>query len=552
MNNILHDETKFERVGPASTCDNTAAIESRLQKRLLELFKAKLIPEEVYRFIRPTGSQRPRMYGLPKTHKPEVPLRPILSMTGSAHHELSKWLASLLQPVLDRYTAHCISDSFTFADYVRKLDGQVDNCMCSFDVSSMFTNVPLDETIAICADTLYNIPDSQPCIPKEVFVELLHSATSTVEFSFDNTIYRQIDGVAMGSSLGPALANIFVGYYEKKLFSEISKPAVYFRYVDDTFVIFQNEKETEEILIRLNGLHSSLQFTFEKEKNNSLPFLDVHVEHTKDSYETKVYRKPTFTGQYLRWESFTPIKRKASLVSTLVYCALKICSKSKLKEEINRIKEILLDNEYPEDFVLKQISKKITQFSPPKRFGPDKCPVYLRVTYTGKAALTLERNLRIAVENCYGSVALRTVFVSRQMLRASRKDVLPAIQKRSVIYEYKCHCDSRYVGRTAQRLQDRIKQHVPKWLRQHTASQRVQPNRACKRKQPTPECDSATGQHLLENDQCAVNHNDDQFSILDTARNPFHLSLLEASYIKVRRPNLCKQKEFVYTLKLFK
>ena len=64
MNNILRDETKFERVGPASTCDNTATIESRLQKRLFELFKAKIIPEEVYRFIRPTDSQRPRMYGL--------------------------------------------------------------------------------------------------------------------------------------------------------------------------------------------------------------------------------------------------------------------------------------------------------------------------------------------------------------------------------------------------------------------------------------------------------------------------------------------------------
>ena len=254
--------------------------------------------------------------------------------------------------------------NITFADYIRKLDGQIDSFTCSFDVGSLFTNVPLDETIAICADTLYNIPDSQPCILKEVFVELLHSATSTVEFSFDNTIYRQIDGVAMGSPLGPGLANIFVGCFEQKLFSEISKPAAYFRYVDDTFVIFQNEKESEEFLIRLNGLHSSLQFTFEKE-NNSLPFFDVHVEHTKGSYETKVYRKPKFTCQYLRWESFTPIKRRASLVSTLVHRALKVCSKSKLKEEINRIKEILLDNGYPEDFVRKQISKKITQFSRP-------------------------------------------------------------------------------------------------------------------------------------------------------------------------------------------
>ena len=75
-------------------------------------------------------------------------------------------------------------------------------------------------------------------------MKLLHSATSTIEFSFDNTIYRQIDGVAMRSPPNPASANIFVGYYEEKLFSEIYKPAMYFRYVDDTFVIFQDEKES--------------------------------------------------------------------------------------------------------------------------------------------------------------------------------------------------------------------------------------------------------------------------------------------------------------------
>ena len=77
----------------------------------------------------------------------------------------------------------------------------------------------------ICANTLYTNPDSQSCIPK-VLVEQWHSVTSTVEFSFDNTIYGQIDGVAMSSL---AFANIFVGYYEEKLFSEICKHAVYFR-----------------------------------------------------------------------------------------------------------------------------------------------------------------------------------------------------------------------------------------------------------------------------------------------------------------------------------
>ena len=68
-----------------------------------------------------------------------------------------------------------------------------------------------------------------------------------------------------------------------------------------------------------------------------------------------------------------------------------------------------------------------------------------------------------------------------------------------------------------------------------------------KKKQSTSECDSAIGQHLLKNDQCAANYNEDQFSILDTARSRFRRTMLEASYIRVRRPNLCKQKEFVYT-----
>ena len=143
------------------------------------------------------------MYGLPKTHKPKDPLRPILSTTGSVH------LASLLQPVLDRYRVQCISVLFTFADYIRKLGGQIDSFIRPFDESTLFTNVLLDETIMIRADTLYDNPDSHS---KEVFVKLLRSATNTFEFGFDNTVYRQIVGVAMGSTFGSTLANIFVGY----------------------------------------------------------------------------------------------------------------------------------------------------------------------------------------------------------------------------------------------------------------------------------------------------------------------------------------------------
>ena len=103
------------------------------------------------------------------------------------------------------------------------------------------------------------------------------------------------------------------------------------------------------------------------------------------------------------------------------------------------------------------------------------------------------------------------------------------------------------------KLQDRIKQHVPQWLRQQlTRLRRSQPHRSCKRNDTKLDRDSAIGQYLLENDQCALNYDDKRFSILVTARSSFHVNLLETAYIKTQRPVSFKQKVFDCTLKLFR
>ena len=217
-------------------------------------------------------------------------------------------------------------------------------------------------------------------------------------------------------------------------------------------------------------------------------------------------------------------------------------------------------------FELKHIAKKIAQFSTAKPFGPEKCPVYLRAPWIGSASQQLERQVKSAVQNCSGAVSPRLIFSSQCMLPAAKKDVLLANQRNMVIYEDVCHCDSRSVGRTTQRLQERIKQHVPKALRQKTTltqkqethrSQptRTQPNRKYKAKSKTqfePESDSAIGQHLLESIKCARNYSDWQFIILTTARSQFHLSLLEAFYISRKKTDLCMQKQFVFTPQLFR
>ena len=139
----------------------------------------------------------------------------------------------------------------------------------------MFTNVPLAETIQICADALYGIELISPNYPKEIFMELMNIATKSMEFSINYNMYKQIDGVAMGSPLSVALANIFVGYHESKLFKSTTKPFLYHRQVHDTFAIFGSEDECTSFLDALNSRHLALQFTFKKEENDQLSFLDV-------------------------------------------------------------------------------------------------------------------------------------------------------------------------------------------------------------------------------------------------------------------------------------
>ena len=134
-------------------------------------------------------------------------------------------------------------------------------------------------------------------------------------------------------------------------------------------------------------------FTFEKECNGSLLFLGVLVEKSEAEFTTLVNRKPTFRGQYLRWNSFCPFKSKINLINTLVHCALMICSNSKLQSELDNIRSIMLKNGYPNHVVNSAITRKLQNFKRPVKFGPSKCSVYLHLSRLGTVSTRFDNKL---------------------------------------------------------------------------------------------------------------------------------------------------------------
>ena len=405
--------------------------------------------------IKPVGSIRPRMYGLPKLHKPNIPFRPIQSMIKSPQHKLARFLNFLLEPVLAYYSQFVVKDSFEVIEKIRHAKS-TNTVLTSFDVKQLFTNVPLEESIKISADKLYEI--SKPNLEKNNFIKLMKIATSDVQFNFNNTIYSQIDGVAMGSPLGPTLANIFIGYLESKIADDLSSQVVYIRYVDDCLVISKTESENEDIFQKLNSLHKKISFTKEVEENNQLPFLDILIIKDKTSFLTNVYRKTTFTGQYLHYQSFCSKKRKVNLIKTLYHRAYRICSKELLHSEVERIKEILIKNGYPPDLIKRVIKSHHNNINQPRLFGPEKFPAILKLPYIGEKSRVFESKLKDLTKTSYNQVLPRVIFLSKSLLKVQLKDPIPDQDKSCVVYKCNCSCKRSYTGQTSRHFKIRIKE----------------------------------------------------------------------------------------------
>ena len=317
------------------------------------------IDEATFQTIGPQAAKPARAHGLPKIHKQfdTIPkFRPIVDTTGTTHYGIAKFLSHLLHPLTTN--EHTIKNTFDAKSRIESIDPahfQQGFKYVFFDVEPLFTNVPLERTIQVIEKRIYDDKELPTKLKRSTLRKLIRDTCKKTVFSCNDVYYEQIDGVSMGGSLGPVMANIILTEFERIVINPPINSGIikfYCRYIDDTLLLIKHD----DIDFLLNQFHSfdrNIRFTCDVFPDEPPHFLDLNLDGNKFS----IYRKHTFTGQYTHFDSFVPWKHRIAWIRSLLGRINKISSPTKLAQELQFLKKIASWNGYPERVVFSLIKR---------------------------------------------------------------------------------------------------------------------------------------------------------------------------------------------------
>ncbi|XP_041466320.1 uncharacterized protein LOC121416867 [Lytechinus variegatus] len=258
---ILQDKDTYSKLNR----DPTQTNERKNNQQLLTLHRSDALPKALYFQIRSSTAKSTILFGQPKIHKLNTPLRPIISIRASPCYDTARHLANILQSLVGQ-TQHHVTNSKHFIDVISKTKIRPSDALVSFGVVSLFTSVPVDQACDIIKQRLITDSDlaSRTNLTPDQIHDLLLTCLNSNSFKWRNNYYKQLQGAAMGSPLSRIIANIFIEHFE----------------------------------------HHTLKITMETQRDNSIPFLDVLITKTPSGFPShQVYRKPTHTDRYLNFRS---------------------------------------------------------------------------------------------------------------------------------------------------------------------------------------------------------------------------------------------------------
>ena len=436
--------------------DPASKTQRRLNRMLLDCKKAGMIEEGLYKRLYSSDGLYPRFYGLPKIHKAEIPLRPIVSFIGSPTYGLSSYLADVLSPVVGN-TVYTCKNSYEFADFIRGKTLNAEHELVSFDVVSLFTKIPVTLAIKVAEKRLRedNSLSERTPIPVEHLTDFLSFCLNTTNFVFEGTYYQQVFGTAMGSPVSTVIANLVMEDIEQRALATAPVETLFWkRFVDDVFSAVSKDL-IECLLNHLNSIEQSIQFTVERENDGKLSFLDLIVHKSNNgSLSTAVYRKPTHTDKYLSFDSHHPIAHKKTVARTLLMRADTIPSTSDLKaNERRHVFKVLQGNNYPRRF-LSDCEKRART---PNENSENENSVM------GFAVIPYVQGVTEPIKRILGGFNIKVAQKPYKTLAhvfPKPKDPVTKEQRCNAVYSIPCNdCDHEYVGQTKRQFGTRLKEH---------------------------------------------------------------------------------------------
>ena len=462
MQSIFDDRRKFKEV----VTDNSTTLVRSLQNYLCTLESRFEISSEEKSAMRSMSGVVARAHGLPKIHKKFDLLpkfRPIIDTTGTAYSHVGRFLSTLLQPLTTNdYT---LKDSFEAAERINLIPKELLNDgykLISFDVVSLFTNVPLLFTVNIILDRIFKNNLIKTSLSRRTLKKLILDSCRKTIFSFNNKLYKQVDGVSMGSSLGPVLANIIMTELESKIIKPLIDRGIvkfYCRYVDDTLVLIKPEN-IDYVHNLINNFHPNLKFTVDTFNDSSVHFLDLLI---MDNLDIDIYRKDTFTGQYINFNSFTPWHYKVSWIRSLFFRCKTICSNDTLfNKQVKFVSELMSWNGFPSRVRKTLCNKFQKETTKVDRTNIEKPMLWLNLPYLGKNGQFSVKNLERKLRKCLSDFKLKVVCRTNKFsMFCSNKDKIDPLKKANVVYCFTCPgCAKKYIGKTERNLITRVEEHA--------------------------------------------------------------------------------------------
>ncbi|XP_021964151.2 uncharacterized protein LOC110859501 [Folsomia candida] len=438
--------------------DPTTALQKEIHTLSKGLKKLKRLSESEFRHISHSNCKIPRFYGLPKVHKANIPLRPIVDFRNSPSYNLAHHLNKILKCMTIKFPTN-LKNSYEFAHKIKDFIVPANYEFVSFDVVSLFTKVPIQQTLAYIKKRLEKSTEwkTTTSLTSDEIMKLLKITVKSNYFTWKGEIYKQTDGSPMGSPISPIIAEFCLQELEEKVVLDHPDIAFFKRFVDDGFACIRIGSK-EQILQALNNFHPCIQFTCESEVNMKIPFLDVLV--TRDNMgivHRQVYRKPTHTGRYLNYHSYHHPSQKIAVIDALAYRALSICDDEFLEDELKFITDSLTKNGYPRSLINMRLSRmkdKFTNQLQSQNQDPEDQSPRIILPYMGPVTHRITAFLQKKLKCKFGYLTGKKM---KQILCSYKENPPP---DKIGIYRIRCSCPSDYIGETGRPLHLRTREHL--------------------------------------------------------------------------------------------